>query len=78
MAVSGVVKRLSLKNVGGFALSQQQEGPNLLAAFVPEARGSPGFMAVWDLAAIGKGDNPPHLARRSFFRVRKCLSTFVR
>ncbi len=74
MCPAGVVKRLSLKNVGGFALTQQKDGPSLLAAFVPEARGSPGFMAVWDVAAIGKGDNPPHLARRSFFRVSKLFS----
>ena len=63
-------KKLPLKGVGGFSISPTIASQAKLAAWVPEARGSPGFVGVWDLQALGKGDAPPPLSRRTFFRVR--------
>ena len=66
---AGVVAKLALKGVGGFALSPNQDAPSL-AAVVPEAKGCPGFAGVWPLAALSKSGEPPApVARRSFFRV---------
>jgi hypothetical protein len=51
--------------------AQGAGGPLLLAACVPEAKGSPGFVAIYDVAKLDKGGDPPTpVARRSFFRVR--------
>ena len=66
--VAGVQKKLGLKNVGGFAVSQNAGSPQL-AAYVPEGKGSPGFVGVWPLAQLSKNETPPPTARRSFFRV---------
>lgn len=63
-------KKLPLKGVGGFGISPTIATQARLAAWTPEARGSPGFVGVWDLQALGKGDAPPPLSRRTFFRVR--------
>jgi hypothetical protein len=64
----GVVKKLGLKGVGGFGLSSG-ESP-ILAAFVPEGKGIPGFIGLWKLQDLDKSPNsPPPYARRSFFRV---------
>lgn len=66
----GVSKRLSLKGVAGFAVCPAAERP-LIAAYVPEAKGSPGFIALYDYSAISAGgDAPPPLCRKSFYRVR--------
>ena len=67
---AGVQKKLPLKGVGGFGISPTEASQARLAAWTPEARGSPGFVGVWDLQALGKGDAPPPLSRRTFFRVR--------
>ena len=67
---AGVQKKLPLKGVGGFGISPTIATQARLAAWTPEARGSPGFVGVWDLQALGKGDAPPPLSRRTFFRVR--------
>lgn len=41
-----------------------------LAAWVPESKGAPGFVGIWDVVALGKSqDAPAPVARRSFFRV---------
>lgn len=41
-----------------------------LAAWVPEGKGAPGFVGIWNVAALGKSqDAPAPVARRSFFRV---------
>lgn len=68
---AGVQHKLFLKNVGGFGLAPSPAGTGLkLAAWVPEGKGAPGFVGIWDLAALGKAqDMPAPLARRSFFRV---------
>lgn len=72
--MAGVVRKLSLKGVGGFAVSPTVEAP-LLAAYVPEAKGAPGFAGIWRLEQLSKGDSPPPLTRRSFFRVsQSCFS----
>jgi hypothetical protein len=66
-AVAGVVRKLSLKGVGGFAVSPDQDAP-LLAAYVPESKGVPGYVGIWRLDQLSRGDSPPPVARRSFFR----------
>ena len=64
--------KLFLKNVGGFGLAPSPIGSGLkLAAWVPEGKGAPGFVGIWDVASLGKAqDTPAPVARRSFFRVR--------
>ena len=66
--LAGVQKKLGLKNVGGFAVSQNPGSPQL-AAYVPEGKGSPGYVGVWPLSQLSKTETPPPTARRSFFRV---------
>ena len=64
----GIVRRLVLKGVGGAALSPVG---TVLAAYVPEARGVPGFVGLYDHKLLDKaGDPPPPISRKSFFRVR--------
>ena len=65
---AGVQKKLGLKAVGGFAVSQNA-GAIHLAAYVPEGKGAPGFVGVWPLDQLSKAESPPPVARRSFFRV---------
>ncbi|KAA6416608.1 MAG: eukaryotic translation initiation factor 2A-like [Trebouxia sp. A1-2] len=62
--------KLPLKNVGGFGLSPVADTSKLkLAAWVPEGKGAPGFVGIWDVNSLGKSqDAPAPLARRSFFR----------
>ncbi|KAL3135761.1 hypothetical protein ABBQ32_007324 [Trebouxia sp. C0010 RCD-2024] len=66
----GVQYKLPLKNVGGFGLSPGKDNASLkLAAWTPESKGAPGFVGIWDVAALGKSqDAPAPVARRSFFR----------
>ena len=67
---AGVVGKLAVKGVAGFAVSPNLDAP-MLAAYVPELKGSPGFAGIWPLEALaGKGETPAPVARRSFFRVR--------
>ncbi|PRW44612.1 eukaryotic translation initiation factor eIF2A family [Chlorella sorokiniana] len=64
---AGVHKRLSLKGVAGFAVCPSER--SLVAAYVPEAKGSPGFIALYDYSAISaSGDAPAPLCRKSFYR----------
>lgn len=66
--MAGIIRRLVLKGVGGAALSP---AGSVLAAYVPEARGVPGFVGLYDHRALDKnGDPPPPISRKSFFRVR--------
>ena len=63
----GILKRLVLKGVGGIALSPIG---HVLAAWVPEAKGVPGFVGLWDHRQLtASGDAPTALSRKSFFRV---------
>ena len=48
MHLTGVQKKLGLKGVGGFAVSQNA-GAIHLAAYVPDGKGAPGFVGVWPL-----------------------------
>ncbi len=65
---AGILKRLVLKGVGGVALSPVG---HVLAAWVPEAKGVPGFVGLWDHRQLtSAGDAPTALSRKSFFRVR--------
>ncbi|KAK9828927.1 hypothetical protein WJX72_002838 [[Myrmecia] bisecta] len=64
---AGVLRKLSLKGVGGVAVCPQP-GSSLLAAYVPEAKGSPGFVGVFNYMTLTKGADAQPLARRSFFR----------
>ena len=68
---AGVQYKLPLKNVGGFGLSPAADTSQLkLAAWVPEGKGAPGFVGIWDVNSLGKSqDAPAPIARRSFFRV---------
>ena len=67
---AGVSKRLPLKGVAGCALCPAPGARPLLAAYVPEAKGSPGFIALYDCSAlVAGGDAPPPLCRKSFYRV---------
>lgn len=68
---AGVQYKLPLKNVGGFGLSPAADTSQLnLAAWVPEGKGAPGFVGIWDVNSLGKSqDAPAPVARRSFFRV---------
>ena len=67
---AGVAKKLNLKGVGSFALSRDASSP-VLAAFVPEGKGQPGFVGLWKALDLDKSPNLlPAFARRSFFRVR--------
>ena len=60
-----------LKGVGGVALSPVG---HVLAAWVPEAKGVPGFVGLWDHRQLtSAGDAPTALSRKSFFRVRAVL-----
>ncbi len=69
-ASAGVVAKLALKGVGGCAASPAAGAP-ALAAFVPEAKGAPGYVGVWTLDQLAPGaDLPAPVARRTFFRVR--------
>ena len=53
--------------MGGAALSPAGA---VLAAYVPEARGVPGFVGLYDYRVLDKnGDPPPPISRKSFFRV---------
>ncbi|KAK9918766.1 hypothetical protein WJX75_006714 [Coccomyxa subellipsoidea] len=63
----GVAKKLAVKGLAGFAVSPNASAP-LLAAYVPEGKGAPGFVGIWDLNQLSKGDSPAPIARRSFFR----------
>ena len=64
-----MLKKLPLKGVGGCAVSPSAGAP-ALAAFVPEAKGAPGFVGVWRMDQLGAGgDAPTPVARRTFFRV---------
>ena len=67
--MAGVQKKLGLKNVGSFAVSQNAGAPQL-AAYAPEGKGAPGYVGVWPLAQLSKNETPPPTARRSFFRVK--------
>lgn len=68
--LAGVSKRLPLKGVGAFAVCPTPSRP-LVAAYVPEAKGSPAFIALYDYSAISAtGDAPPPICRKSFYRVR--------
>ncbi len=74
---SGVKAKLAVKGLGGFAVSPSHDRP-LIAAYIPEAKGSPGFVGVWDLAGLTKSpESPPPLARRSFFRVSQPLNIVI-
>lgn len=65
-----MLKKLPLKGVGGCAVSPGAGAP-VLAAFVPEAKGAPGYVGVWRMDQLGAGgDTPAPIARRTFFRVR--------
>ncbi|KAI3428624.1 hypothetical protein D9Q98_007447 [Chlorella vulgaris] len=65
---AGVSKRLPLKGVGAFAVCPTPSRP-LVAAYVPEAKGSPAFIALYDYSAISAtGDAPPPICRKSFYR----------
>ena len=67
---SGVARKLSLKGIGGFAVSPSSTD-EVLAAFVPEGKGIPGFIGLWKLQELGKSPNSPApYCRRSFFRAR--------
>ncbi len=66
---AGVAKKLAVKGLAGFAVSPNTAKP-LLAAYVPEGKSAPGFVGIWDLNQLSKGDSPAPIARRSFFRVR--------
>lgn len=73
--MAGVAKKLSLKGVGGFAVSPDAKVP-VVAAFVPEGKGIPGFVGLWRLEELQKGPiSPQPYCRRSFFRVRTSLLT---
>ena len=66
----GVAKKLGLKGIGGFAVSPSPSD-EVLAAFVPEGKGIPGFIGLWKLRELGKSpDSPAPYCRRSFFRAR--------
>ena len=66
-AIAGIVRRLVLKGVGGAALSPVGA---VLAAYVPEAKGVPGFVGLYNHQLLDKGgDPPPPVSRKSFFRV---------
>ena len=75
LCLSGVQHKLPLKNVGGFSLSPgTADTPLKLAGWVPEGKGAPGFVGIWDVASLDKSqDAPAPVARRSFFRVRISL-----
>ena len=75
MHLTGVQKKLGLKGVGGFAVSQNA-GAIHLAAYVPEGKGAPGFVGVWPLGQLSKAESPPPVARRSFFRVYEPPTVF--
>ena len=76
-AAAGVVGKLAVKGVAGFAVSPNLDAP-MLAAYVPELKGSPGFAGIWPLEALaGRGDTPAPVARRSFFRVRASSAHLV-
>ena len=66
---AGVAKKLNLKGVRAFALSPDATSP-VLAAFVPEGKGQPGYVGLWKALDLDKSPDPvPAFARRSFFRV---------
>ncbi|PSC70931.1 eukaryotic translation initiation factor eIF2A family [Micractinium conductrix] len=65
---AGVSKRMPLKGVAGVAVCPAAGTP-LVAAYVPESKGSPGFIALYDYSAIStSGDAPAPLCRKSFYR----------
>lgn len=69
----GVVQKLNLKGVGGFAVNADLKSP-VLAAFVPEGKGIPGFIGLWRLLELKKTPSSPQpYSRRSFFRVSPAL-----
>lgn len=77
VCVSGVIKKLHLKGVGGFALSPEPKNP-VVAAFVAESKGVPGFVGLWRLNDLDKSPNPqPPFVRRSFFKVNPVPSEFT-
>ena len=60
---------MPLKGVAGVAVCPAAGTP-LVAAYVPESKGSPGFIALYDYSAIStSGDAPAPLCRKSFYRV---------
>lgn len=81
-----VMRKLPCKGVASFAPSP--DGGVRIAAFVPEAKGSPAWVGVWEVESLPAGPSgggggggaggapppppPPPLARRSFFRANAC------
>ncbi len=62
---------MTIKGVAGLSMSPAASGPALtkLAAFIPEAKGSPASAGVFDWSA-GDGSEPQALVRKSFFRTQ--------
>lgn len=71
-----MAKKLAVKGLAGFAVSPNTSAP-LLAAYVPEGKGAPGFVGIWPLAQLSKGDSPAPVTRRSFFRVRLIFNLWI-
>lgn len=72
---AGILRKLHLKGLGGFAVAPAG-GPHL-AAYVPEMKGSPGFVAIYDHTQLVKGgDAPAPICRRSFFRSNQVKLTW--
>lgn len=69
---AGVTKKLNLKGVAAFGISPEASKP-MLAAFVPEGKGQPGYVGLWNIQELDKSANSiPPFSRRSFFRVTIC------
>ncbi|GFR49371.1 hypothetical protein Agub_g11397, partial [Astrephomene gubernaculifera] len=66
-------RKLSIKGIGGLALSPAPPSPPsplpLLAAFLPEAKGTPAAAALVRVGEAGEGE-PHTLVRKSFFRTQ--------
>ena len=67
---AGVSQRVAVKGVAGFAACPAPAS-TLLAAYVPEAKGSPGFVALYDYATAASGEALTPICRKGFFRVRR-------
>jgi translation initiation factor 2A len=67
---AGPQYKLPVKGVAAFAVSPAAPagGPSLVVVYVPEAKGSPGHIALYPCTPVAGGALPTPLSRRSFFR----------
>ena len=69
----GIIKKLRLPSVEAAALSPADAQNTLVACYVPEVKGAPASVTLFETAQLTpKGDAPAPIARKSFFKCSSC------